>query len=78
MKFGKQLLKPFFNHILFPVSYFMTFVEYSALKFTFIFRYFPSNGELVHIFVTDMKMPDELRKLDQVITDLENQVRDYS
>ena len=75
MKFGKQLLKLFFNHILFPVTY---FVEYSALKFTFIFRYFPSNGELVHIFVTDMKMPDELRKLDQVITDLENQVRDNS
>jgi hypothetical protein len=37
-------------------------------------RYFPSNGELVHIFVTDMKMPEELEKLDQVVRDLQNQV----
>ena len=45
------------------------------MVYHFLFsRYFPSNGELVHIFVTDMKMPEELEKLDQVVRDLQNQV----
>ena len=48
---------------------------YFMMVSNFLFsRYFPSNGELVHIFVTDMKMPEELEKLDQVVRDLQNQV----
>lgn len=36
-------------------------------------KYFPSQGELVHVFFTDMQMPEELEKLDQVVRELQNQ-----
>jgi len=34
-------------------------------------QYFPSNGEKIFVFVTDLKYPDELSKLDQTIRTLE-------
>merc|ERR1719225_1516161 len=36
-------------------------------------KYFPSQGELVHIFATDMKLPEELSKLSNVMEKLQNQ-----
>ena len=36
-------------------------------------RYFPSQGEKVHIFFTDLKLPEELLKLDHVVNNLESQ-----
>ena len=35
--------------------------------FLFTNRYFPSNGEKIFLFVTDLKLPEELDKLDQTI-----------
>ena len=34
-------------------------------------RYFPSNGEKIFLFVTDLKLPDELGKLDATIQALQ-------
>ena len=45
----------------------------SLLQFLGFFRYFPSQGEKVHIFFTDLKLPEELLKLDHVVNNLESQ-----
>ena len=43
--------------------------------FLFCFkRYFPNQGELVHIFATDFKLREELSKLSNVMEKLQNQV----
>ena len=39
-----------------------------------IFRYFPSQGERVYVFVTEMEMPEELPKMSQVMEKLKSQV----
>lgn len=39
------------------------------------FRFFPSQGEKIHIFFTDTVLPDELGKLDYVVSQLQQQVK---
>ena len=39
----------------------------------FFCRFFPSNGERIFVFVTELKLPEELYKLDLTIDDLESQ-----
>ena len=36
-------------------------------------RYYPSQGETVHIFFTDLKLPEELFKIDSVVKNLKSQ-----
>ena len=36
-------------------------------------KYFPSNGEKIFVFVTELQLPEELEKLDSVISELQKQ-----
>ena len=44
-----------------------------SIIFIIIFRYFPSQGEKVHVFFTDIKLPEELSKIDFVVKKLQYQ-----
>jgi hypothetical protein len=37
------------------------------------FRYFPSQGEKTHIFATELRFPEELHKVDRLVTKLSAQ-----
>jgi hypothetical protein len=39
----------------------------------FFSRYFPSQGEKTHIFATELKFPEELNKVDNLISRLASQ-----
>lgn len=38
-------------------------------------RFFPSQGEKIHIFFTDTILPEELGKLDYIVSQLQQQVK---